>query len=43
MRLKWPTFLRNHKAKFAKVSGFVGQKSILRRYYIQNVKVGIQI
>ena len=35
--------LRNHKAYFAKLSVFVGQKSIIRHYNIQNVKDGIQI
>ena len=36
-------FLENHKAQFSKLIVFVGQKSILRHYYIQNVKDGIQI
>ena len=33
----------NHKVKFPKFTTFVGQKFILRRYYIQNFKDGIQI
>ena len=33
----------NHEAQFPNLSIFVGQKSILRHYSIQNVKDGIQI
>ena len=43
MRLKWPKSEENLKAKYPKLSVFVGQKSILHHYYIQNVKGGIQI
>ena len=35
--------LKNDKAQFPKLSVFVGQKSILRHFYIQNVEDGIQI
>ena len=35
--------LRNDKAQLPKLSVFVGQKLILRHFYIQNVKDGIQI
>ena len=31
-----------HEAQFPKFSAFVGQKSIFRLYYIENVKEGIQ-
>ena len=31
------------EAQFPNFSGFVGQKSIFRHYFIQNVKNGIQI
>ena len=43
MRLKWSKSYKNHKAQFPKSSVFIGQKSIIRRYCIQNVKDGIQI
>ena len=33
----------NHEAQIPKFSVFIGQKSILRHYSIQNVKNGIQI
>ena len=33
----------NHEVQFPKLSAFIGQKSIFRHYYIQNVKDGIQI
>ena len=33
----------NHKAKFPEFSVFIGQRSIFRRYCIQNVYDGIQI
>ena len=33
----------NHEAQFPKFSVFIGQKSIFRRYCIQNVKDWIQI
>ena len=36
-------FLENYNAQFPKLSVYVGQKSILRHYYIHNVKDGIQI
>ena len=36
-------YLENCKAKFPKLSVFVGQKSILHHYYSRNVKEGIQI
>ena len=42
-RLKWPKPQENHEAQFPKRSVCVGRKSILRHYYIQNVKDGIQI
>ena len=35
--------LRNHKAQFPKLSVSIGQKSVFRRYCIQNFKDGIQI
>ena len=35
--------LENHKVQFPKLSFFVGQKSILYHYCIQNVKDGSQI
>ena len=35
--------LKNYEAQFPKFSVFIGQKSIVRRYSIQNVKDGIQI
>ena len=35
--------LENHEAQFPKFSVFFGQKSIFRRYCIQNIKDGIQI
>ena len=34
--------LENYEAQFPQFRVFIGQKSILRRYYIQNVKVEIQ-
>ena len=37
------TSLESRKAQFPKSSVFIGQKSIIRRYCIQNVKDGIQI
>ena len=43
MRLKWPKSQKTNKAQFPKFSVFIGQKSILRCYYIRNVKDGIQI
>ena len=47
MRLKWPKSCENPKKiailNFPKLSVFVGQKSILRHYYIQNVEDGVQI
>ena len=33
----------NHQAEFPKFNVFIGQRSIFRRYWIQNVKDGIQI
>jgi len=33
----------SHEAQIPKFSVFIGQKSIFRRYYIQNVKERIQI
>ena len=36
-------YYENHKAQFPKLNVFVGQKSILRHYYIQNGTAGIQI
>ena len=33
----------NNVAQFPKVSVFIGQKTIFRRYYIKNVEDGIQI
>ena len=33
----------NHEAQFPKYSVFIGQKLIMRRYCIQNIKDGIQI
>ena len=36
-------FLEHHNAKFPKLSVFVGQISILRHYYIQNVENGTPI
>ena len=33
----------NHEAKFPKFSVFIGQKSIFRHYWIENIKDGIQI
>ena len=35
--------LENHEAQFPKFSVCIGQKSIFRRYCIQDVKDGIQI
>ena len=35
--------LRHHKAQFPKLSVFIGQKLIFRRYCIQYAKDGIQI
>ena len=35
--------LENHEAQFPKFNVLIGQKSIFRRYFIQNVKDGIQI
>ena len=32
----------NHEAQVPEFSVFIGQKSIFRHYYIQNVKDGIQ-
>ena len=47
MLLKWSNskgkFLENHKAQLPKVSAFIGQKSRLRHYYMQNVKDRFQI
>ena len=37
MRFKWP------KSQFPKLTVFLGQKTIFRHDYIQNVKDGIQI
>ena len=37
-----PKSYENHKAQFAKLNVFVGQKSISCHYYIQNVKDGIE-
>ena len=37
------TSSQNHEAQFPKFSVFIRQKSMLRRYYIQNVKDGIHI
>ena len=42
MRLKWLKSSENHKAKVPKLSVSVGQKSMLRHCYSQNVKDGIQ-
>ena len=35
--------LRKSQGSISKTKCFIGQKSILRHYYIQNVKDGIQI
>ena len=35
--------VKNQEVQFPKLSVFIGQKSVFRRYYIQNVKDGIQI
>ena len=35
--------LENHEAQFPKFSVFICQKSIFRRYCIQNVEDGIQL
>ena len=43
MRLTSSKSYENHKAQFPNLSVFIGQKSIFRRYCIQNVKDGIQI
>ena len=43
MRLKRPKSLHSHKAEFPKFSVFIGQRSMLRHYYIQNVKNESQI
>ena len=46
MRLKWSKYLRkshgNHEAQFPTFSVFISQKSIFRRYCIQNLADGIQ-
>ena len=43
MKLKWSKSWENHEAQLPKFTVFIGQKSIFRRYCIQNVKDGIQI
>ena len=43
MRLRSSKSQENHETQFLKVSVFIGQNSIFRRYCIQNVKDGIQI
>ena len=35
-------FWENHEAQFPKFCVFIGQKSIFRRYCIQNVKDGVK-
>ena len=36
-------FYENHNARFPKLNAFIGQKLIIRHYYIQNVEDRIQI
>ena len=43
MRLKWPESSDNHVGQFPKVSVFVGQKSILHHYYIQEDGIHIRV
>ena len=43
MRLKCSKSYENHEAQFPDFNVVIGQKSIFRRYCIQNVKDGIQI
>ena len=43
LRFKWPKSKENHEAQFPQFSIFIGQKSIFRRYCVQNVKDGVQI
>jgi len=43
MTVKWSKSLENHEAQFPKLNVFIRQKSIFRRYCIQNAKDGIQI
>ena len=43
MRLNLSKSYEYHEAQFPKFSVFIGQKSIFRRYCIENVKDGIQI
>ena len=43
IRFKWSKSYEITRLNFQKISVFIGQKSIFRRYCIQNVKDGTQI